>query len=154
MLLYRLLLAPLTCAAFTLAAQTVDFSGTWVFNPAKGQNLGMMAQMGMTLNLSQTQNELIEKIDATMMGQRQVQEVRLKLDGKPAANENYMGEKSTTVTNWDGPKLVTTWTTPGALAGSTHVSIETFSLSENGRTLTARTSRAGKPDVVMVYDKK
>ena len=153
-MLCRVVLALLTAAVVMPASQSADFSGTWVFNPAKSQNLGMMAQMEMTAIIHQDQSELIEKIDATMMGQRQVQEIRLALDGKPVPNENYMGEKSITVTRWDGPKLITTWTTPGAVPGSTHTSTETRSLSPGGQALIVRTLRAGKPDVVMVYDKK
>lgn len=149
----HLAITTVAAAVAALAAQPADFSGTWVFNPAKSENVGMMSQMEMTMAIRQSDKELVEKIDATMMGKRQVQEIRLELDGKPVPNENYMGEKSTTTTHWDGSALVTRWTTPGAIPGSTHTSTETYSLN-GGQTLSVRTARSGKPDIVMVYDRK
>ena len=89
-----------------------------------------------------------------MMGQNQKQELRFDLAGKPVTNETPMGEKSETVTQWEGPKLVTKWTTPGAIAGSAKVSVETRSLSKDGQTMYVETTRAGKPPVTMVYDKQ
>lgn len=153
MIFIQLAMTTIAAAVVALAAQPADFSGTWVFNPGKSENVGMMSQMEMSLAIRQSEKELVEKIDATMMGKRQVQEIRLELDGKPVPNDNYMGEKSTTTTHWDGPALVTTWTTPGAVPGSTHKSTETYSLSA-GQTLTVRTARTGRPDIVMVYDRK
>ena len=131
-----------------------DFSGTWVFNPEKSKNIGMMSNMKLTTVIEQSAGELLQKIDATMMGQQQQQQVRFDLDGKPVANETPMGEKSQTVTKWDGPKLISTWKTPGAVPGTTKVSVETRYLSPDKKTMYVESSRTGKPPVVMVYDKK
>lgn len=138
----------------TFAYGSTNFAGTWVFNPARSKNIGMMSQLKMTTVIEQSRDELTQKVDSTMMGQNQQQEVRFDLTGKPVANETPMGEKSETVTKWDGSKLVTTWTTPGAVAGTTKVSTETRYLSSDGKTMYVESARAGKPAVVMVYDKK
>ena len=143
-----------TSSLVSLAQGSTDFTGAWRFEPAKGKNIGMMAQMQMTTVIEQSPEELTQKVDATMMGQNQKQELRFDLSGKPVVNETPMGEKSTTVTKWEGAKLVTTWTTPGAVAGSTKVSVETLYLSADGKTLYVETTCVNKPPVVMVYSRK
>jgi type IV secretory pathway protease TraF len=42
-----------------LAAERVDFSGTWEFNPQKSKNVGMMAQMKMSLTTSKLMRQWI-----------------------------------------------------------------------------------------------
>ena len=65
-----------------------------------------------------------------------------------------MGEKAETVAKWDGPKLVVTWTTEGAVAGSKVVKTETRTLSADGRTMTVVTERPNKEPMELVYEKK
>ena len=138
----------------SFAYGNADFSGTWTFDPVHSKNIGMMSGMRLTTVIEQSHDELTQKVDATMMGQNQKQELRFDLTGKPVSNETPMGEKSQTFTKWDGEKLVTTWKTPGAVAGSTSISVETRSLSTDGRTMYVETNRANKPAVVMVYSKQ
>ncbi len=144
----------LTASTASFTQNSTNFTGTWMFDPAKGKNIGMMSQLKMTTIIKQSHDRLTQNVEATMMGQNQKQELRFDLTGKPMTNETPMGEKSTTVSHWEGAKLITTWTTPGALTGSIKVSVETRYLSPDGRTLYVETTRANKPSVVMVYSKK
>jgi hypothetical protein len=59
-----------------------------------------------------------------------------------------------TITKWDGNKLVTTWTSPGSVAGTKSVRIETRSLSDDGRTMIVESKRGSAPPLVMVYERK
>jgi hypothetical protein len=136
------------------AFSSVDFSGTWVFNPERSKNIGVMSDMKLTTVIEQSADELLQKIDTTMMGQQQQQQVRFDLNGKPVSNETPMGEKSETVSKWEGPKLISTWKTPGAVPGTMKTSIETRYLSPDKKMMYVESSRTGKPPVVMAYDKK
>ena len=138
----------------SLAYGATNFAGTWTFDPGRSKNIGVMAQMEMTTVIEQTTTELIQKVEATMMGQNVKQELHFDLSGKPMTNDTPMSEKSQTVTKWDGGKLVTTWTTPGAVAGSSSVSVETRYLTEDGKVMIVESSRSSKPPVVMAYVKK
>jgi hypothetical protein len=137
-----------------LATLTHDFSGTWEFNPTKSQNIGMMAQMKLISTVKQTKRELIVIDVSTFNGREQTNETRFDLTGKPVPNKNPMEAKAETVTSWDGDHLVTTWTSPGSIAGSTSVRTETRSLSADGKTMTVESSRRKGPAMVMVYDRK
>jgi hypothetical protein len=114
----------------------------------------MMAQMKMIATIRQTATELVISNVTTFNGQEGKNEIRLDLTGKPVPNKNPMEAPAETVTKWDGPKLVTTWTSPGSIAGTTSVRTETRSLSSDGRTLTAESIRGTSPALVMVYDRK
>ena len=78
---------------------------------------------------------------STFNGRQQTSTTRFDLAGKPVPNENPMEATAETVTKWDGDSLVTTWTSPGSIAGTTSVRTETRSLSPDGRTLTVESSR-------------
>ncbi|HLK21231.1 MAG TPA: hypothetical protein VKT81_19910 [Bryobacteraceae bacterium] len=137
-----------------LASLTHDFSGTWEFNPSKSQNIGMMAEMKLTSTVKQSKRELIITDVSTFNGRQQTNQTRLDLTGKPVPNQTPMEAKAETVTNWDGDRLVTTWTSPGSIAGTTSVRTETRSLSEDRKTMTVESSRRKGPAMVMVYDRK
>jgi hypothetical protein len=137
-----------------LATLTHDFSGTWEFNPTKSQNIGMMAQMKLISTVKQTKRELIITDVSTFNGREQTNETRFDLTGKPVPNKNPMEATAETVTKWDGNNLVTTWTSPGSIAGATSVRTETRSLSADGKTMTVESSRRKGPAMVMVYDRK
>jgi hypothetical protein len=137
-----------------LATLTHDFSGTWEFNPSKSQNIGMMAQMKLISTVKQTKRELIVTDVSTFNGREQTNETRFDLSGKPVPNKNPMEAAAETVTKWDGNNLVTTWTSPGSIAGSISVRTETRSLSADGKTMTVESSRRKGPAMVMVYDRK
>lgn len=137
-----------------LAAGPADFSGVWEFNPAKSQNVGMMAQMKMTLSIQQTESSFDISSHATMQGQDYDSKTHYDLTGKPATNEAPMSGASETVTKWDGSKLVTTWTSSGAVAGSKVVRTETRSLSTDGKTMTVESARGTSAPLVMIFEKK
>ena len=141
-------------AVMAFAGQAADFSGAWVFNPDKSSHIGPMSQMELTTVIQQSKDELVQKVDATMMGQHVVQELHFDLNGKPMVNDDPMSQRSNTVTHWEGAELITKWSTPGAVAGTTNSSTETRYLSKDGRVMYVRTTRRGAPDVVMAYDKK
>jgi hypothetical protein len=144
----------LLAAAWAFAAAPTDFSGTWELNAAKSQNIGMMAQMKMTMTIQQSAAALDAETHANMGGQDNVSNMHLDLNGKPITNEMPMSGPSETVTKWDGKKLVTTWTSQSAVAGSTTVRTETRSLSADRKTLTVESVRGTNAPLVMVFEKK
>ena len=115
-----------TLVAF--AAGQSDFSGTWEFNTEKSKNIGMMAQMKMSLSIQQSDAALEITAHSTYQGKDQESKTHLDLSGSPATNESPMGGSAETVSKWDGSKLVTTWTSDSAVAGAKVVRTETRSL--------------------------
>ncbi len=145
----------LMCAAIcsvVLAAEHPDFSGTWELTPTKSRNIGMMAQMKLTSVVTQTGKEIV--IVNQRMGQAQGPETRFDLTGAVMKNETPMGDKAETVSKWDGDKLVTTWTSPGSVAGTQVVRTETRWLSPDRRTMTVESARGKSDPMVMVYERK
>jgi hypothetical protein len=68
-------------------------------------------------------------------------------------NEGGMGGQAETVAKWDGNKLVVTWTTDGAVAGTKNVRTETRALGADGATMTVESLRGASKPMVMVFDK-
>jgi len=136
------------------AASTTDFSGTWEFNPQKSENIGMMAQAKMTMTIRQTPDALDVDARTSMQGQESSLTTHYDLHGKPVTNQAPMAGASETVSKWQDGKLVTTWTSQGAVAGSQFVRIETRSVSSDGKTMKIESVRGSNPPVVMVFDKK
>ena len=147
------ILVSLTTGVALAAAQT-DFSGTWGFNTEKSQNIGMMAQMKMSLSIQQSDTALDVTANSTYQGKDQESKTHLDLTGKSVTNESPMGGPNETVSKWDGAKLVTTWTGQSAVAGKTVVRTETRSLSSDGKVLTVESVRGSNPPVVMIFEKK
>jgi hypothetical protein len=141
-------------AAGAVASGKTDFSGTWVFNPAKSKNVGPMSSMQLTSTVQQTASLVTIKDESKFMGQESIRNTRYDLGGKPAPNQNFMGENAETITRWVGDKLVTTWKTEGAIAGTTVIRTETRSLSSDGKTMTLESVRGSNPPVVMVFDRQ
>jgi hypothetical protein len=148
------LCAALGMAAAAMAQTAPDFSGTWTLNTSKGKNLGMVAAIQETVQIAQTKDKLTLDFASTFQGRTTNRQVNYDLTGKPVANESAMGEKAETVAKWDGGKLVVTWTSEGAIAGSTVVKTDTHSLSADGKTMTVTTQRGDNPPREMVYEKK
>lgn len=134
------------------AAAHPDFSGAWEFASAKSTNIGMMAGMKLTAIVRQGSNEIV--ISNKTDGQTQASETRFDLSGKPVENETPMGGKAETVAKWDGAKLVTTWTSPGSVAGTQTVRTETRWLSSDGSVMTVESTRGKNAPMVMVYERK
>src|SRR5215470_11830337 len=139
-------------AAF--AAEQTDFSGTWDFNTEKSKNIGMMAQMKMSLAIQQSDTALDITTHSTYQGKDRDSKTHFDLTGSPVTNESPMGGPNETVSKWDGGKLVTTWTGESAVAGKKTVRTETRSLSTDGKVLTVESVRGSNPPVVMIFDKK
>ncbi|GMW06894.1 MAG: hypothetical protein QY320_14715 [Gammaproteobacteria bacterium] len=146
-----------TCAALllgSLAQAAPDFSGTWVLNAQKGKNLGMVAAVKETVVISQTADRLSADFSSTFMGNTTRRQVSYDLTGKGVVNEGAMGDKADTVAKFDGDKLVVSWTSEGAVAGTKTVKTETRWLSPDGRTMTVVNARPNKDPMEMVYEKQ
>jgi hypothetical protein len=137
-----------------LAASPTDFSGDWRLNTAKGENLGMMSAMQQTLKIKQTAKEVVIEEAADFQGQKSGRTIRYDLGGGVVRNEGAMGGQSDTQVKWDGDQLIATWTSPGSVAGTQVVRVETRSLSKDRKTMTVQTVRGTNKPVVMVYDRQ
>ena len=140
-----------TVAAF---AAVPDFSGTWVLNASKSKNLGMMSTMDYQSQIHQSKDAVVVKDTTQMMGQSQTRETRYMLNGTSTPNTTYMGDPAKTTTHWDGDKLVTTWTSPGAISWRTTVRTETRSLSVDGKTMNVESTNGSKPPIVFAFDRQ
>jgi hypothetical protein len=149
-----LLAVTLAWATTALAGPPPNFAGTWVLNAKRGQNLGMMAALQETLTVTQTADRLTVASKATFGGQDTLRTVIYDLTGKPVQNEDAMGARAETVARWVDGKLVVTWTTEGAVAGSKNLRTETRSLAADGASLNVESVRGTNPPLVMVYEKK
>ena len=144
----------LVLPVLTAAQAAPDFSGTWVLNTSKGENLGMVAAVQETLTVTQTAEQLSVQHVVVFQGKESTRAVNYDLNGEPMTNYAAMGDKSETVSEWDGDTLLTTWTSEGAIAGTTVVRRETRSLSGDGDTMTVATARGDNPAMVLVYERK
>lgn len=151
-----LLALALACASLmpAMAANPPDFSGTWVLNTKKGENLGMMSAVRETVKITQTPQQMTLESSATFMGKTSGRKVNYDLAGKAVSNEGPMGGRADTIARWDGAKLVVTWTEPGVIPGSTVRKIETRVLSGDGGSMSVTTTRGTKPPMVMVYERQ
>jgi hypothetical protein len=150
----RIALIFLAMGLSAVAANSPDFSGTWIFNAGKSTNIGMMASAEYTSTITQTAKMLTVSDVTVFSGQKQAHETRYDLTGATVPNDSPMGEKSKTSSKWSGNKLVTTWESEGAVAGTKVVRTETRYLSEDGKTLFLESARAGKEPMVIVFDRK
>src|SRR5262245_17135094 len=82
------------------SAPPADFSGTWVFNPLKSTNIGMMAAAELVSTVTQTATTLVVRDDGSMNGSTQTHETRYDLTGASVANASPMGEAARTTTKW------------------------------------------------------
>jgi hypothetical protein len=150
----RVALLFLVVAFAAAAANPPDFSGTWVFNAGKSKNVGMMASAEYTSMITQTA-KVLSVTDVTVFSeQKQTHETRYDLSGATVLNDSPMGDKSQTSSHWSGNKLVTSWESEGAVAGTKVVRTETRYLSDDGKTLFLESARAGKEPMVIVFDRK
>jgi hypothetical protein len=147
------LAATLAWGSLAVAAGPPDFTGTWQINPAKSQNLGMMAAVKQTITIRQTAAEMTLAEASDFQGQKSERTVRYDLKGAPVTNEAAMGGKSETVAKWDGGRLVVTWTSEGTVAGTQNVRTEIRSLGADGKTMTVESIRGSNKPMVMVFDR-
>jgi len=149
-----LLISSVLLVSTALAVPPADFSGTWTLNPNKSRNLGMMSSMEYESTITQSADTLTISDKTTMMGKTQNQETRYALNGGEVPNTSYMGDPARTATHWDGPKLVTVWTSEGAVAGTTKQRTETRSLSDDGGTMLVESVSTGRPPIVFAFERK
>ena len=131
-----------------------DFSGNWVMNTKLGENLGMMAALKETLTATQTAGQLTLDFIDVFQGNTTTRQVKLDLTGAVVDNFAAMGDPSKTASQWDGDKLVTTWTTAGAIPGTEVVRTGTHMLDDKGSSLTVTIERANRPTMILVYEKQ
>jgi len=141
-------------AGIVFAQDAVDFSGTWVLNTKKGENLGMVAAIQETLVIVQTQDEMKLDFSDVFQGNTTTRQVTYDLSGNPTENFAAMGDRSETVSKWTDATLLTTWTSEGAIAGTTVVRTETRTLADDGKTMTVSSARGEQPPMVLVYEKQ
>jgi len=146
--------ALLWTALFAAAGNLPDLSGTWVFNPGKSKNIGMMASAEFISAITQTDKTLTVEDTTVFNGQKHTRETHYDLSGTTVSNEAPMGEKGSTTSKWDGNKLVTSWETEGAVAGTKVIRTETRYLSKDGKTMFLEWAREGKEQMVIVFDRK
>jgi hypothetical protein len=132
-------------------AAPANFSGRWIFSPARSANVGMMASLELHATVEQSPAALSVHEDSSFQGQKGTRDLRYDLGGKPVPNPSPMGDPSETVSRWDGSRLVTTWTSQGAVAGTKVVRTETRTLSADGRTMTLESVRGSAAPMVMVF---
>lgn len=151
----RILTVLLICFASlaVFAADRPDFSGKWIFNTGRSKNIGMMSNMKMIQTIKQSTSSVDVTTEVTFQGDNQQTTTHYDLTGKTANNDSPMAGPSETVSKWDGDRLVTTWTSVGAVAGTKTLRTEIWSLSPDGKTLTVESVRGSSAPVVMVFDK-
>jgi len=140
-------------ASAASAAGTTDFSGRWNFDAAKSQNIGMMAQATVVSAITQTATTLSVDDHSAYDGRSIDDHTVYDLTGAPAQNVSKMSGAGTARSKWDGNRLVTEWSSSGAVPGSTATRFETRYLSEDGQMMLVESRRAGKPAIVMAFDR-
>ena len=98
-----------------LAADPPNFSGTWVLNTDKGENLGMVSMIKETVTIAQTPQKMTLDFSSVFMGKTTLRKVTYDLAGKAVPNEGPMGDKADTVAKWDGNQLKVVWTGESAI---------------------------------------
>jgi hypothetical protein len=150
-------------AVWALAAP--DFSGTWVLDASKSDQMSMGRQGGgsppnITLTLKQSGNELAITRTMEMGGNQRTSEQKFTLDGKENTNSGMMGRgEMVSKSRWDGDTLVIEGTQKmSSSRGEMEIATkEAFSLSEDGKVLTITTTRTtpqGERTTKQVYNKQ
>lgn len=136
-----------------VAEVPIDFSGTWKLNTDKGENLGMMKAVKETIVATQSDDQILFAMTDVFAGMTTERTVTYDLNGKTMQNKAAMGAESETVTSWKDDRLVTTWTSEGAIFGTKKVRTETRWLSPDGDELFVSMVRGDNPPIVFVFDK-
>jgi hypothetical protein len=150
--LFMLAIVVLTNTA--VASDLPDFTGTWLLNTDKGENLGMVAAVNETLVIAQTAEAMVVDSTSSFLFQTRERQVNYDLAGEPKINHSAMGDRSETVSSWADNKLVTTWSSEGAIADTKVVKTETRELSADGKEMTIHLQRPNKSTMITVYEKQ
>jgi hypothetical protein len=135
------------------AEAPTDFSGTWELNTDKGENLGMMKAVKETVVATQSDERIVFAMTDVFGGNTTERTITYDLNGKTIKNRAAMGADSETVTSWEGDKLVTVWTSEGAILGTKEERTETRWLSPNGDELFVSMVRGENPAMVFVFER-
>jgi hypothetical protein len=147
------LIAIALCAS-AVAAGTPSFTGTWIFKADKSQGVGMMSAVAITAVVTQAGSLIKVQETSVSRGQTQTHDSTYDAGGNAKTNISPMGDTASTVSHLVDGKLVTTWTAPGAVSGTTNVQTETRSVSADGKIMSVEFSRNGKPGMVMVFERQ
>jgi len=79
----------LILASPTLVA-AANFSGQWVFQPEKSENVDMMKNVQITLTIEQSRDLLTVSEVSVVKGREATRQIHYDLTGKTAANESAM----------------------------------------------------------------
>src|SRR5690606_9177399 len=81
--------------ALSLGANAApDFSGSWVVNNDRGENLPMGGRVKESVTITQTPEKVVMNITASFMGTTMERTVTYDLSGKPVENSGPMGGKA------------------------------------------------------------
>ena len=149
-----LVVLSVSAMACTQDAPSPNFAGDWELNTKKGENLGMVAAVTQTLVVTQTAEQLTVDSTSVFQGKTSTRQVNYDLSGAPVTNSGAMGDSSETVSSWADSKLVTIWTSEGAVAGTEVVRTETRSLSADKNEMTVATARGDNPAMVLVFERQ
>ena len=150
-------------AVWALAAP--DFSGTWVLDASKSDQMGMGRRGGgippnITLTIKQSGNELSITREIEMGGNQRSSEAKFTLDGKENTNSGMMGRgEMVSKSRWEGDNLVIEGTQKiSSQRGEMEIATkEIYSLSADGKVLTITTTRTtpqGERTTKQVYNKQ
>jgi hypothetical protein len=143
-----LLAAPL-CAH----AGAPDFAGRWVFSAAKSRNVGMMAQVAVSTQVTQSTGRVVVDDTSQFGGRTYLEHTVYDLAGGVSTNASPMTGASTGHSHWDGAALTSDWERPGAVPGSTLRRTETRRLSADGRSMVVESRSDGKAPMIMVFER-
>jgi hypothetical protein len=148
-------LATVMALAAAAWAAPPNFTGTWVLNPGRSRNLGMMAKMQDTVTIHQTASVMVMRDAVVFQGQTMTRITRYELGGRRMANRSPTGDAAHTVSHWQGRSLVTLWEIEGSIAGTMHRRYERRYISTDGRTMTEISERSAgdRNPVVLVFDR-
>ena len=149
-LLALLSLSPMFARA---ASAPANFSGNWEFDPSRSKNVGMMAQASINTTIIQSNLQIVVDDKSVFNGQTDNQHTVYDLRGKPVNNTSMMAGAATTLSHWDGRRLITEWQSAGAIAGTVNKRIEIRYLSADGKTMYVESARASQDPMVIVFTK-
>jgi len=153
MKVFVLMVALLTATAEVQAANVPDFSGRWSFDAGKSQNIASMAGAAITSTVAQTSATLTVDNHSIFGGRTIDDHTVYDLTGAPAQNASPMSGTGMTLSRWQSGTLVTEWDSAGAVPGATTKRFETRTLSPDGQTMFIESERAGRPAIVMAFDR-
>lgn len=137
-----------------LAADIPAIAGTWIFKADKSKGVAMMGAIAITNDITQAGSSLKIHETTISQGREQKRDSNYDTAGTPKTNESPMGDSSNTVSRWENNTLITTWTSAGAVSGTSVIRTETRSVSPDGKTMTVEWSRDGKTSMVMVFERQ